>query len=66
MDPRWEGKWYVSKVINPINLEITDGVRTKVVHVNRLQHQVQPQPGNGSTGNLNTFVPADSDSWVSP
>ena len=34
--------------------------------VNCLQHKVQPQPGDGSTGNLNTFVPADSDPWVSP
>ena len=66
LDPRWGGKWHVNRVINPINLEITDGVRTKAVHVNRLRHRVQPQPGNGSTGNLNTFVPADSALWVSP
>ena len=38
LDPRWEGKWHVSRVINPINLEITNGVKTKVVHVNHLQH----------------------------
>ena len=30
--PGGEGKWHVSRVINPINLEISDGVRTKVVH----------------------------------
>ena len=43
-----------------------DCVRTMVVHVNRLQHRVQPQPVDRSTGNLNTFVPADSDPSVSP
>ena len=34
LDPRWEGKWSVSRVNNKINPEITDGVRTKVVDFN--------------------------------
>ena len=62
----WEGKWSVSRVINPIDLEIVDGVRTRVVYVNCLQHRVQPQLGDGTTGNLNTFAPVYSDHWVSP
>ena len=40
-DPKWEGKWSLSRVVNLMILEITDGVRTKVVHVNHLQHLVQ-------------------------
>ena len=38
LDPRWEGRWVVKSVKSPLNMEITDGTRTKVVHVNRL-HQ---------------------------
>ena len=53
-------------VIYPIHLKIMDGMRTKFVHVNRLQHRVQPQPGDGNTRTLNTIVPADSDTCVSP
>ena len=29
--------------MSPVNLKITDGKRTKVVHMNRVQHCVQPQ-----------------------
>ena len=43
LQPRWEGKWTVKQIIGPVNLKITDGKRTKVVHMNRVQHRVQPQ-----------------------
>ena len=42
LDPRWEGRWVVKSVKSPLNMEITDGTRTKVVHVNRLHQRVQP------------------------
>ena len=42
LDPKWEGNWKVTAVKNPVNVEISDGTRTKVVHINRLQHRVQP------------------------
>ena len=42
LDPRWEGNWSVKAVKSPCNVEITDGQRTRVVHVNRLRHWVQP------------------------
>ena len=49
LDPRWEGNWIIRSVKSPITVEISDGVRTKVVHTNRLQQQIQPavnsQPG---------------------
>ena len=31
----------VKTIKSPVNMEITDGQRTKVVHVNRFQHRVQ-------------------------
>ena len=42
LQPRWDGKWTVQKIRSPVNLKITDGKRTKVVHINRVQHRVQP------------------------
>ena len=42
LDPRWEGNWMISAVKSPVTIEITDGKRKKVVHVNRLHHRVQP------------------------
>ena len=43
LQPRWEGKWTVQEIRGPVNLKITDGKRTKVVHINRVHHRVQPQ-----------------------
>ena len=42
LEPRWEGEWRVKSVKSPCTMEITDGQRTRVVHVNRLRHRVQP------------------------
>ena len=46
LDPRWEGGWRISEVMSPINMKISDGQRTRVVHVNRLRHRIQPQPND--------------------
>ena len=43
LDPKWEGRWMVKSVKGPVNVEISDGKHTKIVHVNRLQHRVQPR-----------------------
>eukprot|EP00731_Ephydatia_muelleri_P019885 Em0012g710a len=40
---KWEGKWIIKSVKNDINMEITDGTRTRIVHINRLQHRNQHQ-----------------------
>ena len=40
---KWEGKWIIKSVKNEINMEITDGTRTRIVHINRLQHRNQRQ-----------------------
>ena len=41
LDPRWEGKWKVSQVKSPVTVEISDGCRVKVVHINWLQLRLQ-------------------------
>ena len=42
LEPRWEGGWKISMVKGPVTMEITDGERTKVVHVNRIRRRLQP------------------------
>ena len=42
LDPRWDGRWHIKAVKSPLNLEITDGEKTKVVHVNRVRHRQIP------------------------
>ena len=46
LDPHWDGKWSVKSVKTPLTLEITDGVKTKVVHVNRLCQRIVPSSTN--------------------
>ena len=40
---KWEGKWINTFVKNEINMAITDGTRTRIVRINRLQHRNQHQ-----------------------
>ena len=42
LNPRWEGNWRFSSVKSPVTMEIMDGKRSRVVHINRLHHRVQP------------------------
>ena len=42
LDPRWEGKWRIKAIKSPVNMDISDGTHTKVVHTNRLQHRNLP------------------------
>jgi hypothetical protein len=46
LDPHWDGKWSVKSVKTPLTLEITDGDKTKVVHVNRLRQRIVPSSTN--------------------
>eukprot|EP00731_Ephydatia_muelleri_P034967 Em0088g19a len=41
LDPRWEGKWKVTRIMSPVTVEISDGNRVRVVHVNRMQPRLQ-------------------------
>ena len=34
LDANWEGKWTVTSPKSPVTVEVTDGARTRVVHVN--------------------------------
>ena len=49
LQPHWDGKWIVSKVKGPSNLELTDGHQSKIVHVNHVQHRIQPDQAKGHT-----------------
>ena len=61
LQPKWQGKWKVTEVKNPINVKITDGQTTKVVHVNRLQHRKQPQHDTVPPSDTYTYT-----NWVPP
>ena len=39
--PHWEGQWKVVEVKNDVNVKISNGNQSKVVHVNRLRHRFQ-------------------------
>ena len=36
LDTQWEGGWTIQAVKSPVNMEISDGQRTEVVHINCL------------------------------
>ena len=40
--PHWEGRWKVEEVKNSVNVNISNDYQSKVVHVNRLRHRLQP------------------------
>ena len=43
LDPRWEGGWIIQAVKSPVTVQISDGQRTKVVHVNCVRYRWIPQ-----------------------
>ena len=45
LNPKWEGGRKVVKVISPINMQIHDGKRTRVVHINRLRQPALEEEG---------------------
>ena len=53
LDPKWEGGWTVTKVESPVTIQIQKANKTRVVHVNRLQHRIQP-PTHHATSNPET------------
>ena len=60
LQPCWDGRWTVTKLKGPCNLEITNGHQSKVVHVNRVQHRIQPNQ------TLDPSVPTKPQQWNSP
>ena len=69
LDPRWEGKWKVKIMKSPVTMEITDGKRTKVVHVNRLQPRIQPsveEDVNSGVQHTQRIEPLHNVQWEAP
>ena len=62
LESRWEGGWKIKSIKSPVTMEITDGRRTKVVHVNRIRHRL-PDPSE-----LTSSPPQDTRSqpWEPP
>ena len=44
LDSKWEGEWKIQSIQGPTTYTITDGDRTKTVHVNRIGPRLQPTP----------------------
>ena len=42
LDPQWDDRWTITAVKGPLNMEISNGTVSKVIHVNRLRHRIQP------------------------
>ena len=34
LDPKWVGDWKVIAIKGPVNVQISDGKRTRIVHIN--------------------------------
>ena len=61
LDPKWDGRWTITAVKGPLNMQISDGTISKVVHVNRSHHQMQPTP-NDDPSQQKPF----STDWIPP
>ena len=81
LNPRWEGNWRISSVKSPVTVEIMDGKdqgwctsivimdgkRSRVVHINRLHHRVQPDTAatpEVATGNRETRYPPQVEHFI--
>ena len=40
LDPQWDGRWTITALKGPLNMETSDGIVSKVVHVNWLRHRI--------------------------
>ena len=64
LSPRWEGNWRISSVKSPVTMEIMDGKRSRVVHIN---HRVQPDTAatpEVATGNRETWYPPQVEHFI--
>ncbi|KAL5497228.1 hypothetical protein EMCRGX_G013661 [Ephydatia muelleri] len=68
LDPRWEGNWIIKSLKSPVTVEISDGVRKKVVHINRLPRQIQHTTKShpGTTPPPATLANSGAQSWEAP
>ena len=59
LQPRWDGRWTITNQKGSCNLELTNGHQSKVVHVNRVRHRIQPDQ------NLDPSVSTTPQQWNS-
>ena len=65
LDPRWEGKWKIMSLKSPTTVEISDGNRHKIVHINRLQHRLQPmEASRNSFDIIQTWHPPQIEHFI--
>ena len=64
LDPRWEGRWEITAIKSPTNVKITDGRRTRVVHINRIQHRIQPRQCQQNSAEESLSTPPQD--WAPP
>ena len=67
LDPRWDGKWTITAVKRPLVMEISNGTTSKVVHVNRLRHRLQPSPSDTTVlhnDQTRTWRPPEVDHYI--
>ena len=65
LDPKWEGGWVIQSAQSPITYTISDGRRTKTVHINRLRPRVQPINDNSATDSSRHEQPLQQ-TWEPP
>ena len=72
LNPWWEGGWIIQAVKSPVTVKISDGQRTKVVHVNRLRYRWIPQQSDSgeetsiSNSTTTTWQPPQIDQLILP
>ena len=65
LDPRWEGKWKITSLKSPTTVEISDGNRHKIVHINRLQHCLQPMEASRNSLDIKqTWHPPQTEHFI--
>ena len=58
LQPKWEGEWKIVGKRNAVNYIISDGTRTRTVHINRLKKRFQPDiRGQESDNNQQQWSP---------
>ena len=61
LDAKWEGGWKIVARKGPVNVKISDGRRTKVVHVNRVRYCTMPSSATHAPLSLEPAQP-----WCPP
>ena len=64
LHPLWEEEWVIKSVKSPLNMEITNGKNTKVVHTNRLQYRNIPSYTRLQEAEPNTAI--TNRQWYAP